>query len=157
MRRKNKVNPNHYKVAGRLSPDDLARERMKQNARQDSKAWHERQVPDAAWTVAAGASQATRPRRTPAAGSRFAPRVVQINPAGAVGPRRAATRPRGQTRAGPQRSPFARGPVAAARAPRMTARKEMPPRARAARNKRQMTATGGARAAKGGARAAKKR
>jgi peptide subunit release factor 1 (eRF1) len=30
MSRKNKVNPDYYKVAGRLAPDDLARERMKQ-------------------------------------------------------------------------------------------------------------------------------
>ena len=55
MSRKNKVNPDHYKVAGRLSPDDLARERMKQNAREDSKAWHERRVPAAARTIADGA------------------------------------------------------------------------------------------------------
>lgn len=32
MSRKNKVNPDHYKVAGRLSPDDLARERLRQSA-----------------------------------------------------------------------------------------------------------------------------
>jgi hypothetical protein len=31
MSRKNKVNPAHYKVAGRLSADDLARERTRQN------------------------------------------------------------------------------------------------------------------------------
>jgi hypothetical protein len=43
MSRKNKVNPAQYKVAGRLSPDDLARERMKQNAPQDAIAWQERQ------------------------------------------------------------------------------------------------------------------
>jgi hypothetical protein len=30
MSRINKVNPDHYKVAGRLSADDLARERSKQ-------------------------------------------------------------------------------------------------------------------------------
>ena len=30
MSGKNKVNPDHYKVAGRLSPDDLARERRRQ-------------------------------------------------------------------------------------------------------------------------------
>jgi hypothetical protein len=30
MSRKNKVNPDHYKVAGRLTPDDLARERQVQ-------------------------------------------------------------------------------------------------------------------------------
>jgi hypothetical protein len=31
MSRQNKVNPDHYTTAGRLSPDDLARERWKQN------------------------------------------------------------------------------------------------------------------------------
>ena len=31
MSRQNKVNPDHYTLAGRLSPDDLARERRKQN------------------------------------------------------------------------------------------------------------------------------
>ena len=30
MSRKNKVNPDHYKLAGRLSADDMARERMRQ-------------------------------------------------------------------------------------------------------------------------------
>lgn len=30
MSRQNKVNPDHYKMAGRLSPDDLARERRQQ-------------------------------------------------------------------------------------------------------------------------------
>jgi hypothetical protein len=30
MSRHNKVNPDHYKTAGRLTPDDLARERAKQ-------------------------------------------------------------------------------------------------------------------------------
>ena len=42
MSRKNKVNPDHYKVAGRLSPDDLARERMKQGTPQTARAWDER-------------------------------------------------------------------------------------------------------------------
>jgi hypothetical protein len=31
MSRQNKVNPDHYRIAGRLTPDDLARERQKQN------------------------------------------------------------------------------------------------------------------------------
>jgi hypothetical protein len=30
MSRHNKVNPDHYKTGGRLSPDDLAREQQKQ-------------------------------------------------------------------------------------------------------------------------------
>lgn len=34
MSRQNKVNPDHYKLAGRLSPDDLARERRQQTAAQ---------------------------------------------------------------------------------------------------------------------------
>jgi hypothetical protein len=42
MSRKNKVNPDHYKVAGRLSPDDLARERIKQSPTTTARAWDER-------------------------------------------------------------------------------------------------------------------
>ena len=42
MSRKNKVNPDHYKVAGRLSPDDLARERIIQSAPQIARAWDSR-------------------------------------------------------------------------------------------------------------------
>ena len=30
MSRQNKVNPDHYTIAGRLTPDDLARERQRQ-------------------------------------------------------------------------------------------------------------------------------
>lgn len=30
MSKQNKVNPDHYKTGGRLTPDDLARERKKQ-------------------------------------------------------------------------------------------------------------------------------
>ena len=30
MSKQNKVNPSQYKIAGRLTPDDLARERVKQ-------------------------------------------------------------------------------------------------------------------------------
>ena len=157
MSRKNKVNPDHYKVAGRLSPDDLARERMKQNARQDSKAWHERQVPDAAWTVAAGAKPSDETQEDASGGVALRASSGTNRSAGAGGPASRSDKTQRTNKGGPTEKPVARGPVAAARAPRMTARKEMPPRARAARNKRQMTATGGARAAKGGARAAKKR
>ena len=42
MSRKNKVNPDHYKVAGRLAPDDLARERMKQGMAKTATDWDER-------------------------------------------------------------------------------------------------------------------
>ena len=31
MSRKNRVNPDHYKLGGRLTPDELARERQKQH------------------------------------------------------------------------------------------------------------------------------
>jgi len=33
MSRQNKVNPDHYKVGGRLTPDELGRERQKQQIR----------------------------------------------------------------------------------------------------------------------------
>jgi hypothetical protein len=42
MSRKNKVNPDYYKVAGRLAPDDLARERMKQGMAKTAKDRDER-------------------------------------------------------------------------------------------------------------------
>jgi hypothetical protein len=35
MSRQNKVNPAHYTIAGRLSPDDLARERLRQHSPND--------------------------------------------------------------------------------------------------------------------------
>jgi len=36
MSRQNRVNPDHYKTAGRLTADDLARERQKQRGRATS-------------------------------------------------------------------------------------------------------------------------
>ena len=47
MSRRNKVNPDHYTTAGRLSPDDLARERRKQAEQMfgDSRGRHTRPVP----------------------------------------------------------------------------------------------------------------
>ena len=36
MSRLNKVNPDHYKVGGRLTPDELARERSKQRAQRST-------------------------------------------------------------------------------------------------------------------------
>jgi hypothetical protein len=50
MSRKNKVNPDHYKVAGRLAPDDLARERMKQGLAKTVRDWDERTNKSAAST-----------------------------------------------------------------------------------------------------------
>jgi hypothetical protein len=62
MSRHNKVNPDHYKVAGRLTADDLAREQRKQRG------------PVAAATRGRGATTrgrgATRPRRSPKAGGK---------------------------------------------------------------------------------------
>jgi hypothetical protein len=37
MSRQNKVNPDHYKVAGRLTADELAREKQRQTARRVSR------------------------------------------------------------------------------------------------------------------------
>ena len=85
MSRKNKVNPDHYKVAGRLAPDDLARERMKQHMAKTAADWDERtgrsgkgraktQVKKSAagtkkWSVSTR-SAATKPARRAAAGKK---------------------------------------------------------------------------------------
>jgi hypothetical protein len=55
MSRQNKVNPDHYKVAGRLTSDDLARERRKQRG---------------AVAAATRGRRTTRPRRSPKAGGK---------------------------------------------------------------------------------------
>jgi hypothetical protein len=55
MSRQNKVNPDHYKVAGRLTSDDLARERRKQRG---------------AVAAATRGRRTTRPRRSAKAGGK---------------------------------------------------------------------------------------
>jgi len=78
MSRKNKVNPNHYKVAGRLSADDLARERMKQSAPNLSKDWEERSAP-AAPRTAAPSPEAIDAADVDASASRRAPRSARAS------------------------------------------------------------------------------
>jgi hypothetical protein len=45
MSRKNKVNPDHYKIAGRLTPDEIARERVKQTSARNRPAARENAIP----------------------------------------------------------------------------------------------------------------
>jgi hypothetical protein len=83
MSRKNKVNPDHYKVAGRLAPDDLARERMKQGMAKTARDWDERtkespasktqmksSAPGTKRNPVSGRSAATKPARRAAAGKK---------------------------------------------------------------------------------------
>ena len=81
MSRQNKVNPDHYKVAGRLAPDDLARERMKQGMAKTATAWDERRKgstgraktlvkKSAADTKKKPVDAATKPARRAAAGKK---------------------------------------------------------------------------------------
>ena len=62
MSRKNKVNPDHYKVAGRLSPDDLARERMKQSAPRPPAPGTNGRDNRRGWTIAPPALRPTQAR-----------------------------------------------------------------------------------------------
>jgi hypothetical protein len=55
--RQNKVNPDHYRQAGRLTPDDVARERVKQREVRASGA---RTPAKAALAAARGARKAPR-------------------------------------------------------------------------------------------------
>ena len=63
MSRKNKVNPDHYKVAGRLAPDDLARERMKQGMAKTARDSDERTKEFPASTVRSDEARAKSSRR----------------------------------------------------------------------------------------------
>jgi hypothetical protein len=60
MSRRNKVNPDHYTTAGRLSPDDLARERKKQAEQMSARAEGRDRKPMPPWMAneAAGAGTA---------------------------------------------------------------------------------------------------
>jgi hypothetical protein len=57
MSRHNKVNPDHYTIAGRLTPDDLARERHKQG---DGRRAASRQKPAPPWTQTRAATAPAR-------------------------------------------------------------------------------------------------
>ena len=83
MSRKNKVNPDHYKVAGRLAPDDLARERMKQHMAKTAADWDER-------TGRSGKGRAKTQVKKSAAGTKKRP----------VSTRSAATKPARRAAAG---------------------------------------------------------
>ena len=63
MSRQNKVNPDHYKVAGRLSMDDLARERRHQGASQlgDLRGRHAKAMPP--WMTREASARADEPPR----------------------------------------------------------------------------------------------
>ena len=82
MSRKNKVNPDHYKVAGRLAPDDLARERIKQGMAKIATDWDER--------TKGSTGRTTTQMKTSAAGTKKKP----------VSTRSAATKPARRAAAG---------------------------------------------------------
>jgi hypothetical protein len=110
MSRTNKVNPDHYKLAGRLSPDDLARERVRQGDMQRGPG-RERNKPTPPWmakeTAASSAQADTGASRegkgsgagTPATGKSPRPRgsaarVASPQRAGRPGAQAAASRGR---------------------------------------------------------------
>jgi hypothetical protein len=153
MSRKNKVNPAHYKVAGRLSPDDLARERMKQNARQDAPAWQERPGHAAAVEASVGPSdqdqssgsggdESTLSRSTSTAPSRGARRPGRSAVAARSVKRTVKTRRVNMGRRGKQ-------PASKKRIPKTTARQKLSGKARTAtKSKRSMRKSDTARATK---------
>jgi hypothetical protein len=75
MSKQNKVNPGQYHVGGRLTPDEMARERMKQrhvNRTRES---------DPPKVMKAGASaRTTRPAASPATRSAAADRARRLQP-----------------------------------------------------------------------------
>jgi hypothetical protein len=150
MSRKNKVNPDHYKVAGRLSPDDLARERVKQDVHQSADAWHERERPAAPWTSAEDARPSDEAQEgASGAGTRLgAPRGARRS-ATPGGPATRSAKTLRTKKGGRTRKPVARKRGAVARAPKTSARNKKSAGAGASRrNTRATTKSRGARAAK---------
>ena len=107
MSRKNKVNPDHYKVAGRLSPDDLARERMKQSAPQTARAWDERPG-QASWMD--GPSAGPGPRNDAEAAGPSATRRPTVVKRVAKSPAKTQAK---KPATGTRKTPVSRRPVAA--------------------------------------------
>ena len=95
MSRTNKVNPDHYKTAGRLSPDDLARERWKQQNTSLRRDRHEKPQPP--WMRQQTAPQpdlSTALEEETPADAPVAPEPdVAPEPTRTAGPRRGGRRP----------------------------------------------------------------
>jgi hypothetical protein len=105
MSRHNKVNPNHYTSAGRLAPDDLARERMRQSQLRPD--WHDRREdrPFPPMTPARGAGRL----QTVAVDREARPVAPKQRPARRAAPVRPVRRPR-RAPAGAARTTAARRP-----------------------------------------------
>lgn len=130
MSRNNKVNPDHYKLAGRLTPDELARQRVQQGAQQlEGGRGHRGRGPLPPWMLDQGTQQdhtdadagAGMPRRSAAQrhgatasrkGSRPAPRRKTTGDA--VGTARRTTPKASGARGTPKsgKSPASRGSAA---------------------------------------------
>ena len=113
MSRKNKVNPDYYKVAGRLAPDDLARERMKQGMAKTARDSDERTKESPASTgrgdepsdeAEAAVPSSTRPAGASRSAKRSAKTQMKKSAAGTkkkpVSTRSAATKPARRAAAG---------------------------------------------------------
>lgn len=61
MSRQNKVNPDHYKLAGRLSPDDLARERQRHMGSQPGPLRSRNRKPMPPWATMTNAAAGGKP------------------------------------------------------------------------------------------------
>jgi hypothetical protein len=61
MSRQNKVNPDHYKLAGRLSPDDLARERQRHMGSQPGPLRSRNRKPMPPWATMTNAPAGGKP------------------------------------------------------------------------------------------------
>jgi hypothetical protein len=93
MSRQNKVNPDHYKLAGRLSPDDLARERQRQPASQPGPLRGRNRKPMPPWATEMGGSAEVADA---VAGATITPRDSNVT--SRASSEEAAQQPRAKTR-----------------------------------------------------------
>ena len=120
MSRQNKVNPDHYKLAGRLSPDDLARERQRQLGSQPGPLPGRNRKPMPPWAIARVETGGSAEAADAAAGGTITPRAADSN----VTSRRASSEEAAQQpQAKPRRRTVKDG--SGRRAQKKTARRKM--------------------------------
>jgi len=100
MSRHNKVNPAHYTIAGRLTPDDLARERRKQATTSASPA----SVGTLPWDAMAGPKPRPKPPARQAAAAAKTAKAVKVTRATASAGLRTPKQPPSSKTPAPRRS-----------------------------------------------------
>ena len=120
--RHNKVNPDHYKLAGRLTPDDLARERMRQTQRFEGRRRRQKRpvppwmLPQSAQSGRPQAQEQGEESRTETAAAKEKQPMARAEADGRASATRRAAKARGTAASPKRKRPAARQRAAGKRA-----------------------------------------